>query len=177
MSRYQTVLVTVGALMLVGMGAVLAAPAPDDATCSVQAVVDGIMEWDGNFAAIDLGTMTAQADTLTGNATCTLYTNDDVTITADNTVAAELSEVGNDTLYTEYQLEYDGDGVSATGGSTVVYDVYSSFMSGGSTCTHYDEDGAVVVTLRARATNAAGTLADAGTYTATQTLTATWAGA
>jgi hypothetical protein len=175
MVRYRTALATVGAFVLLGMGALLAAPAPDTATCSVSAVVDTIMEWDGNFAAIDLGTMTAQSDTLTGNATCTLYTNGDVSITADNTATAELSEAGGDTLYTEYQLEYDGDGVSATGGTTVVYAVYSSFLSGGSTCTHYDEDGAVVVTLRARATNAAGTLADAGSYSATQTLTATWA--
>ncbi|MCK5557393.1 MAG: hypothetical protein KAJ01_03385, partial [Candidatus Hydrogenedentes bacterium] len=123
---------------------------------------------------IDLGTMTSQGDILTGSDTATLYTNGNVDITADNTTAAELSEAGADTLYTEYQLSYDGDGVSATGGSSVAYAVYSSFLSSASTVTHYDEDGAVVVTLGARATNAGGTLADAGNYSATQTLTASW---
>jgi len=168
----------IATLCIVGIvlfsGSAFAQPADDDATCSVSATVDDIMEWSGNFAAIDLGTMTARDDILTGSETTTLYTNGNVDITADNTTTAELSEAGGDTLYTEYQLSYDGDGVSATGGSAVSYTVYSSFLSSASVATHYDEDGAVVVTLGVRATNPAGTLADAGSYSATQTLTASW---
>ncbi|MFW6118799.1 MAG: hypothetical protein ACOC7S_00530 [Planctomycetota bacterium] len=153
-----------------------AQPADDTATCSVQATVADIMEWDSNFAAIDLGTISAQADVLTGSSTVTLFTNGDVSITADTSATAELSEPGSDTLYTEYGLQYDGDGVTATGGADVAYTVYSSFLSGGSAVTHVAGDGAVDVTLQARASNPAGTLGDAGTYSATQTLTASWAG-
>ncbi len=150
------------------------AQSPVDATAAVTATVGSIMEWSSNFSTIALGTMSSQSDSLTGEQTTTLYTNGTVDITADNTATAQLVESGADTLYTEYELAYDGDGVSATGGSTVTYAVYSSFLSSASVVTHYDEDGAVDVTLRARATNASGTLADAGSYTATQTLTATW---
>ncbi len=150
-------------------------PSADTATCAVTATVDTIMEWSGNFSTgIALGTMSAQGDTLTGSDTNVLYTNGNVDITAINTTAAELSESGGDTLYTEYQLSYDGNGTTATGGSAVSYAVYSSFLSSASVVTHYDEDGAVTVTLGARATNASGTLADQGSYTATATLTATW---
>ncbi len=166
--------VAVLALMCLAAGSVVAQPADDTSTCSVSATVDDIMEWAGNFAAIDLGTMTAQADTLTGSATQTLYTNGNVDVTADNTTTAELSEAGGDTLYTEYGLQYDGDGSTATGGSDVTYDVYSSFLSTPSTITHVDGDGAVDITLQARASNAAGTLPDAGSYSATQTITASW---
>ncbi|MHC4789662.1 MAG: hypothetical protein ACYS8K_10745 [Planctomycetota bacterium] len=143
----------------------------------MTATVDQIMEWNSNFPAIDLGTMTSQSDVLTGNATLTLFTNGDCDLTADNTATAELSEAGSDVLYTEYQLEYDGDGASATGGATVAYTVYSSFLSPASACTHVALDGAVDVTLRARASNPAGTLADVGSYSATQTVTVTWSGA
>ncbi len=168
-----TATVCIAAIVLFSSSA-LAQPADDTATCAVSATVANIMEWSANFSAISLGTMSSVSDTLTGSETATLYTNGNVDITADNTTAAELSEAGGDTLYTEYQLSYDGNGTTATGGSAVSYTVYSSFLSSASTVTHYDEDGAVVVTLGARATNAAGTLADAGSYTATQTLTASW---
>ncbi|MFO8008726.1 MAG: hypothetical protein R6V05_13425 [Candidatus Brocadiia bacterium] len=166
--------VAVACAWVLAAGVVRAQPADDTATCSVSATVDSIMEWAGNFAAIDLGTMTAQSDVLTGSATQTLYTNGNVDVTADNTATAELSEAGGDTLYTEYGLQYDGDGVAATGGSDVAYVVYSSFLSTASTITHVDGDGAVDITLQARASNAAGTQADAGSYSATQTLTASW---
>ncbi len=79
-----------------------AQPADDDAICAVSAIVDDIMEWSNDFTSgIDLGTMTSQGDILTGSDTATLYTNGYVDITADNTTAAELSEAGADTLYTE----------------------------------------------------------------------------
>lgn len=158
---------------------VLASTADDPATCAITCTVDGLMEWAGNFTNIDIAEhITEQNDQITGNGTATLYTNDDVTITADNTVAAELDNDGasSDTLVTEYQLEYDGDGVTATGGSTVSYTEYDTFLSSSSAVTHISEDGAVVVTLTVRASNDAGNVADSGAYSATQTLTAAWAG-
>ena len=75
---------------------------------------------------------------------------------------------------TEYKLEYDGDGDPDTGGATVDWAEYDDFLVVPSAVTHVTLDGAVNVTLSARASNATGTLADAGNYTATQTLTATF---
>ncbi len=162
---------------IVGVAHVASAqPSDDSATCNIEVAVAEIMEWESNFSAIDLGTITAQADVVSGSSTVTLFTNGDVTITANNSDTAELAEPGGVTLYTEYGLKYDGDGDSATGGADVAYTVYSSFLSGGSAVTHVAGDGAVDVTLQVRASNVAGTLGDAGTYTATQTLTASWAG-
>jgi hypothetical protein len=151
----------------------LAVPAPDTATAAVSCTVAGIMEWSGNFAGIDLADITTQAGIVTDSATITLYTNGDVDISAENTVTARLTK-GSSVLVTEYRLEYDGNGTTATGGSTVDYTVYGSFLSPASHVTHISADGAVDVTLRVRASNPVGNLADAGAYTATQTLTATW---
>ncbi len=150
-----------------------AQPADDDAKCSVSATVANMTEW-SDFSAMNLETTDDRDDQLTGSNTTTLYTKGNVDITAENDTDAELSEPGGDTLYTQYSLSYDGDGSSATGSSTVSYTVYSSFLGSASTVTHVDADEAVVVTLGARATNAAGTLADSGDYSATLTLTLSW---
>ena len=155
-------------------GSILAQPPASTATCIISATVSEIMEWAADFTALDVGTMTHQTDVLTGSSTQTLYTNGHVTITADNGTDAELSEVGGDTLYTEYGLLYDHDGLTETGGANVPYAVYSSFIDTGSAVTHVAGDGAVDVTLQVRASNAGSTQADYGSYGATQTLTATW---
>ncbi|GAG03668.1 unnamed protein product, partial [marine sediment metagenome] len=140
---------------------------PDDpATCAVSVTVANIMEWEDNFTAIDLGTISSQAAVVTGLSTQTLYTNGDCTISADNTVTAELDEAGGDTLVTEYRLEYDGDGAGATGGSTVDWTAYNLFLGTASSVTHVSLDGNVEVTLNARASNATGTLGNAGAYSA-----------
>jgi len=151
-------------------------PADANATCDISVTVDGIMEWSGNFSDINLSNITSQSDEPNDYSTTTLYTNGDVDITADNTTTAQLSSA-TDTLVTEYKLEYDGDGASATGGSTVDWTAYNSFLSPtASDVTHYEGDGNVDVTLWAKAKNPAGEVADAGSYTATQTLTAAWDG-
>jgi len=51
---------------------------------------------------------------------------------------------------------------------------WSLFLGAGSNVTHVDGDGAVNVTLSAKASNETGNVANAGLYTATQTLTAAW---
>lgn len=174
--RCLMALAVCGMVVLALRGA-LAQPLPVDATCTISAAVGEIMEWEGAaFPAVALGTMTTQAGVLTGSSFLVLYTNGDVDITADKTDTSQLSEGGGDTLYTEYSLTYDGNGISATGGDTEDWTVHSSFLSPASGVTHIAGDGAVEVTLGVRASNVAGTLADAGAYGATQTLTATWAG-
>jgi len=134
------------------------------------------MYWDGNFPDITITEhITTQNDIVSGNSTTTLHTSGDAEISADITAAAQLSN-GSDTLVTEYKLTFDGDGNSATGGSTVDWTSYDSFLSPAAGITHISDDNDVELTLYVRASNYANQLADAGTYTATQTLTAHWVG-
>lgn len=155
-------------------------PGPDSATCVVNVTVTQIIEWEGDaYADIDLADITAQDDPETGFSVYTLWINCNVSLTADNTIAAELDNTGDvppgtDTLVTEYYVDYDGDGSGTTGGTDTTYATYDNFISGGSAITHVDNDGAVEITLYARASNDSDNVADAGDYTCTQTLTATW---
>jgi len=144
------------------------------ATTETQSITpDNIMEWSSNFPAIPLPTITTQSAAPTGTQSITLYTYGNMNIAADNTNASQLTKT-TDTLVTSYSLTYDGDGVTATGGSSVGYTVYSSFLTTASVIKHIPLDGAVVVTLGVKAENDAGNVADAGDYKATQTLTASW---
>ena len=159
--------------LILTVGVMAAVPPDDMATCAVSVTVDNIMEWSANSPAIPLPTMTTQATAPTGTQSITLYTYDNVNIAADNTNASQLTNT-TDTLVTSYSLSYDGDGVTATGGSSVGYTVYSSFLTTASVVKHIPLDGAVVVTLSVKAENDAGNVADAGDYKATQTLTVSW---
>jgi hypothetical protein len=155
-------------------------PGFDSATCIINVTVGQIIEWEGAaFADIDLATITAQGDTPSGSSEYTLWINCNVSLTADNDADAELDNTGDvppgtDTLVTEYYVDYDGDGTTATGGTDTTYATYDNFISGGSAITHFDGDGGVAVTLYARASNDGDNVADAGDYTCTQTLTASW---
>ena len=157
---------------------------PDsDATCGISVTVSPMMEWAGNFPNITLAAINSYADAPEDNKTQTLYTNCDLTIGADNTLSgpAELSST-TDTLVTKYKLAEDGDGTSTTGASVVdegtsgisTWTVYSNFLSIVLPITHVNTDGAVDITLYVQATNPAGEVADQGSYSATQTLTAAW---
>ena len=153
-------------------------PGDDSSQCDVTVTVNTIMEWSAaSYADIALAPpITSVTQTRSGSRDFTLYTNCNCEISADNTAAAELENEGasTDTLVTEYQLAYDGDGVTATGGTDVGgWTDYSTFLGTPSAVTHVDGDGAVVVTLSARASTG-GSVPDAGSYRATQTLTASW---
>jgi hypothetical protein len=171
------VLAVVLLMVVLSLGANLAMAVPDpcSATAAVTCTVDEIIEWAAPkaFDTIAIANITAQGDTPSASKSLVLYTNCDLDITANHTAAARLTKT-TDTLVTEYKLEYDGDGNTNTGGATVDWTDYATFIPVGSAVTHKTLDGAVNVTLSARASNAAGTLADAGNYTATQTLTATF---
>jgi hypothetical protein len=179
------VLAVVLLMVVLSLGANLAMAAPDPAfdaaTALVTVTVDEIIEWDdtvnaGNFETIALAAITEQADAPEASKSLVLYTNCDLDITADLTTEPNNAQLKKttDSLVTEYKLEYDGDGGSATGGTNVGWTDWTTFLGAGSAVTHATLDGAVEVTLFARARNATGTLADAGDYTATQTLTATF---
>ena len=168
------VLCAAGIIAIAGAIPVLAAPSNDTATCAITASVAEIMEWETDFPAINLASITTQSLQVTGTATATLYTNGKVDITAVNAVAARLTSGGGATLVTEYSLAYDGNGVAATGGSSVAYATYDLFLNSASRVTHVIGDGAVEVTLGVRASNHSGDVSEATNYGATQTLTATW---
>ena len=179
------VLAVVLLMVVLSFGANLAMALTDDATAAVTCTVATIVEWDnlavnpGNFETIAIAPITAQGSTPSASKMLVLYTNGDLDITADDANEAQLIDRGasEDTLVTEYKLAYDGDGTSATGGDDVaVWTDYTTFLKGGaaSDVAHISLDGAVNVTLSARASNDPENVADAGNYTATQTLTATF---
>lgn len=155
----------------------LGAPPDDTATASITVTVADIMEWSGNFSTIALLDITTLTSAPTDSQTTTLYTNGNIHITADNTTAAQLN-LGTDpnqTLVTSYMLTDDGDGVTTTGGTDEAsYTGYATFLGSAYAITHVAGDGAVVIRLYAKAENPSGEVADAGDYSAIQTLTASW---
>ena len=185
-ANVMKVLAKVLLIVVLSLGANLAMAAPDPAfdaaTAAVTCTVDEIIEWDdtvnaGNFLTIAIANISAQADTPEASRSLVLYTNCDLDITADRTTEPNNAQLKKttDSLVTEYKLEYDGDGDPDTGGTNVGWTDWTTFLgAGGSAVTHVTLDGAVAVTLFARASNADGTLADAGNYHAHQTLTASW---
>jgi hypothetical protein len=134
------------------------------------------MYWVGNFGPISLGHLTTQADIKTASSSTTLFTTGDCEISADHTVAARLSGPAGCTLITEYKLEFDGDGSGKTGAATVDFSTYDTFLASPLRITHVPYDDDVVITLSVRARNNPNNLADAGDYTAAQTLTVHWVG-
>ena len=176
------VLTVVLLMVVLSLGANLAMAAPDpcSATAAVTCTVDQIIEWAAPkaFDTIAIPNITARGDTPSASKSLVLYTNCNVNITADNTTAAQLTKT-TDTLVTEYKLDYDVEADGAdTWGVPKNWALHNLFLAGGastaSVVTHETLDGAIEVTLSARASNATGTLADAGAYHAHQTLTATF---
>jgi hypothetical protein len=134
------------------------------------------MSWNSNFPAINLAHITSRSSVVEGSSTATLTLTGDAEISADNTIAARLTESGGDTLVTEYKLAFDGNGSSDTGGLEVGYTSYDSFLTTAAYITHVVLDDEVNVTLFVRASNDPNNVANAGSYAATQTLTASWIG-
>ena len=174
-SVIRRVVLLIGIVLLLD-SSVVWAPDPGDqpATCSISVTVNTIMEWAGNFSDIGLTAISDQADAPEGSQAQTLYTNCNLEIGADITTAARLSSA-TDSLVTKYKLSYDGDGSTLTGGAGVnTWTDYNEFLSTASAVTHVNTDGAVNITLYVQASNPNGEVADAGSYTAVQTLTASW---
>jgi len=136
---------------------------------------ESFMYWDSNFGPIALPAITSKDQISEGISSAILSINGDAEISADNSTAAQLSSA-TDALATEYKLTFDGDGSSATGGSDTNYETYDGFLTTAAPVTHVLGDDDVQVTLHVKASNYANDLSDAGTYTATQTLTVHWVG-
>lgn len=150
-------------------------PPPVSATCEISCTVADIVEWsDTDFPPIKLPDLTPENSQVSGNTSLVLYANADVTITADNSDAAQLSKDALHRLVTEYSLEYDAAGAGQTGGSTVAWTDYDSFLSKGSTVNHIPGDGAVEVILSVRTAYDRNAPPASGDYSAVQTLTVCW---
>lgn len=166
-------------------------PGADAATCAISVTVASIIEWDADFPAIDLdsqeSTLDSQADSPEGTSTFTLWTNCNLTLSSDQTNAAQLYHnrgggATEDTLVTKYKISTDEAGVTATGATAAAvatsgsdaYLVHSSFLTAALAITHFNTDGAVEVTLEVEATNDADNVADTGAYSCVQTITTAW---
>jgi hypothetical protein len=186
METNRIFLVAAFCVLLCSMNIHAANPGADTATCTINVTVASIIEWEGgNFAAINLTTIDAQADAPEGTAAYTLWTNCNVVLTADTDADSQLKDQdggASDTLVTKYKLSVDGDGSASTGStvaaignsSSAAWVLYSSFLATGLQVTHVYNDGNVEVTLSVQATNNADEVADAGDYQAVQTITASW---
>jgi hypothetical protein len=134
------------------------------------------MYWEGSFGQISLGNLSTQADVKTASASVVLFTTGDCEISGNRTIAAKLSGPGGDSLITEYKLEFDGNGSGNTGAATVDFTAYDTFTSSPVIITHVFSDDEVSITLSVRASNYPNNVANAGSYSASQTLTVSWAG-
>ena len=153
---------------------VLAVPPPANATCNISCTVANIVEWsETRFPDVELGELTANNKQATGETVLTLYTNGNVTITADNSNVAELS-FGTHVLMTKYKLRYDGLGVKQTGNKPTAWRPFDTFLKEGTDIVHTPSDGAVEVILSVSASVKEITPQTSGRYTAVQTLTACW---
>jgi len=146
------------------------------AACSVLALADQTMYWGSNFSAVNLTALTGRAAEVTGSATAEIVLTGDLELSADISADARLTGPGGDVLTTEYGLTFDGDGQGTSGREEVPYTSYESFLQPAVRVRHAVGDDLVVVTLHVRCRMPAGSLANAGSYGAKQTLTATWVG-
>lgn len=147
------------------------------ATVSITATVDGFAEWANTtptIAAADWsGHITQANQTQTVSLANTLYTNVDTTITPTAGTNSGILTNGSQTLTTAYQITGNVDtpdsGYKAAGTSA------GQFFNAGNTyaLTHVSGTGTYTVNLLAQMSS--GAIApDAGDYTCTVILTASW---
>lgn len=174
-----------GAVAVVAVMAV--APAvlggSDDCVVTLTATVDSFAEWSDATPTIAAGDWTGSADGttisqvgefLTVTKVLTLYANADVTITAAGTDNSGIATNGTDTLVTSYKITGDvvtpdGDYKGAGTGAGQFFNVGNTYA-----VTHVLGDGSYTINLGAKLESASDRAQDAGDYTCSITLTATW---
>jgi hypothetical protein len=165
--------VVVGLLMPVMAHAASAPPA----TVTITATVDGFAEWASTTPAIVAadwtGHITQASQSRTVSLANTLYTNVDTTITPTAGTNSGILTNGSQTLITEYQITGnvntpDVAYKAAAAGAGQFFDVANTYA-----LTHVPGTGTYTVNLLARMTSGA-VAPDAGDYTCTVVLTASW---
>lgn len=170
-----------GALVAVLFG--LAAGATDDCVVSITGTVEPFAEWSdaaptiaaGDFTgSVDGTTISQVGEVLETTKALTLYANANITITAAGTANSGIATNGIETLTTKYKITGNvtvPDAAWKTAGSGV-----GEFFNAGNSysLTHVSGDGSYAINLGVRLESPAARAADAGNYTCSVTLTATW---
>ena len=158
----------------------------DDAVVGVTATVDSFAEWSdatptiaaGDFAgSVDGTTVSAAGEDLTVTKGLTLYANATITITAAGTTNSGIATQGttSDTLTTSYQLQgadlTTPDGAYKAAGTAEGEFFYASNSY---EVTHTNGDGSYAMNLLVKLESEDAAASDAGSYTCSVTLTATW---
>ncbi len=166
----------------------LAGPAwagTDDAVVTLTGTVDSFAEWADATPTIAPGDFTGSAggttinevgEYLTATEAMTLYANANVTLTAAGTANSGIATEPNDsdTLTTSYMITGD------VGTPDVAYKLAGSgagqFFNAGNTytVTHVPNDGSYAINLGVKLESAVNRSQDAGDYTCSLTITATW---
>ena len=155
----------------------------DAAAVGITATVDSFAEWSEASPTIASGDWTGSADGttisqaaeyLTVTKALTLYANATVTLTAAGTTNSGIATNGTETLTTSYQIQGDvgtPDAAYKAAGSGVgeFFEAANTY-----TVTHVSGDGSYAINLLVKAESEAAKAEDAGSYTCTTTLTATW---
>ena len=151
-----------------------AGPSAAAARARTTVTVRPITEWStGGLSSVKLIPEAPGGNVLMGSTSLMLLTNADVEIEARHVDDDPPAPKDGEALRTEYRLEYDGDGVTATGGPAVNWTEADSFLSVGSRCTHVRRDGNVKITLWVKVSRESGNVGDDVPYSATQRLFAT----
>jgi len=159
----------------------------DDEVVTITATVDSFAEWassnDTSIAAADFTgsvdgtTVSAAGEDLTVSRALVLYANATVTITAAGTANSGIATHGttSDTLTTSYKLTGadittpDATWKAAGTGAGEFFEAANTYE-----VTHTDGDGAYTVNLEVQLESDDAAASDAGDYTCSVTLTATW---
>lgn len=163
-----------------------AAPAiagTNDTVVSLTATVSSFAEWSsatytiasGDWTGSEDGTTISQVgESLTVTKALTLYANANVTLSAAGTDNGGIATNGAETLTTSYMITGDvgtPDGAykAAGSGGGQFFEATNTY-----TVTHVAGDGSYAINLGAKVESEAGRAENAGDYTCSITLTATW---
>jgi hypothetical protein len=139
------------------------------ATCDISCTIAETVEWSqSGFQDVEPANLTGQNAQIYCSTSVMLYTNGDVTITADSSDLAQLAKDDDQRLVTEYKLEYNG-GKTITGWSS-----YEHLLINSPTLMHITGDAGADVTLSANVHNHTTTQAEVDKHSATVTLTVCW---
>jgi hypothetical protein len=177
--------IAVMSLALLAVTAAVAWAASDDTTVDSTATVDEFAEWADASPSIGVGDWTGSVggttinqveESLTALKALTLYTNVNVTLSAaggaNDGIATEPTN--DDTLATSYKIAGDvgtPDSVwkAAGTGAGQFFNISNTYL-----VTHTPVDGQYIISLSVQLESASGRAHDAGNYTCSVTLTATW---
>jgi hypothetical protein len=177
-------LVVVCAVLLMLCGSPAWAGGTSDATIDITATVDSFAEWANatpSIAAVDWtgsvdgASISQVGESLTVSKALTLYANANVVITATATANGGIATNGTETLTTSYMITGDivgggdGDYVAAGAGVGQFFNAANHYH-----VTHVSGDGSYTVNLGVKLESPNNRAVDAGDYTCSIKLTATW---